>query len=136
MQKAKPIDEEFLFDGSAIISQTDLDGKILYANRLFCETSGFTKEELLNQPHNIVRHPDMPRSVFIKLWETIQGGQVWNGLIKNLRKDGKYYWVDSEILPIFEDDQVAGYIAVRRAASRKDIQENETLYKKMKESEA
>jgi len=132
MSKATPIDEEYLFDGSVIISQTDLKGVITYANRAFCEVSGYSTEELIGQPHNIIRHPMMPKIAFEKMWSTIQSGQAWNGLVKNLRKDGRYYWVDTEILPIKDnDDNITGYIAARKPASRKDILESEENYKKM-----
>jgi len=132
MNKTTPIDEEYFFDGSAIISQTDLKGVITYANRAFTEVSGYSVDELVGQAHNIVRHPDMPKIVFEKMWSTIQSGQAWNGLIKNLRKDGRYYWVDSEILPIKDNNNnITGYIAARKSASRKDIQESEENYKKM-----
>lgn len=132
MKKVAPIDKEYLYEGNVIISQTDLNGIITYANRMFCEISGYSVDELVGQPHNILRHPDMPTAAFAKMWETIQGGQVWNGLVKNLRKDGLYYWVDAEILPIVDNNNsVTGYIAVRKQASRKDVSENEELYKKM-----
>jgi aerotaxis receptor len=132
MSKVSPKNEEYLFEGSVIISQTDLNGVITYANRKFCEVSGYKLDELVGQPHNIIRHPDMPKAVFAKMWATIKGTQAWNGLIKNLRKDGLYYWVDTEILPIINDDgELTGYIAARKAASRKDIEENEALYDKM-----
>ncbi len=76
----------------------------------------------------------MPQAAFAKIWETIEGGQVWNGLVKNLRKDGLYYWVDAEILPIVDDENsVTGYIAVGKQASKKDISENKALYAKMLE---
>jgi len=136
MDQVIPIDEEYFFDDKVIISQTDLKGEITYANRAFCEISGYQVNELLGQPHNIIRHPDMPRAAFEKMWETIKGGQVWNGLVKNLRKDGRYYWVDTEILPVRDDDErITGYIAARKAASRKDIQEAEETYKKMLDAE-
>jgi aerotaxis receptor len=136
MNKVSPIDEEFPFENATIISQTDTKGNITYANRAFCTISGYTRDELLNQPHNIIRHPDMPKTVFEKLWSTIKSGQAWNGLIKNLRKDGRYYWVDTEILPIKNDEGViTGFIAARRAASRKDIEENKEIYRKMLEAE-
>ena len=136
MNKVTPIDEEYFFEGSAIISQTDLKGTITYANRAFSEVSGYSVEELVGKPHNILRHPDMPKVVFEKMWSTIQSGQAWNGLVKNLRKDGRYYWVDTEILPIRDnDDKITGYIAARKAASRKDIQENEETYKRMLETQ-
>ncbi|MEA2091072.1 MAG: PAS domain S-box protein, partial [Campylobacterota bacterium] len=88
MDKAVPIDEEYIFEGSLIISQTDLKGKITFANRKFCEVSGYKLDELIGSNHNIIRHPDMPRAIFAKMWSTIEGGQAWNGLVKNLRKDG------------------------------------------------
>jgi aerotaxis receptor len=137
MSKVTPVDEEYIYEGRVIISQTDEKGIITYANRKFCEVSGYTAEELVGKPHSIIRHPDMPKAVFAKMWDTIKGGQAWNGIVKNLRKDGLYYWVDSEILPILDDDfQVTGYIAARKAASRKDIKENEELYAKMLQAEA
>lgn len=136
MSKTTPINEEFIYDGKVILSQTDLQGVITYANKKFCEVSGYTTDELIGHSHNITRHPDMPKAIFAKMWDTIKGGQAWNGLVKNLRKDGLYYWVDSEILPILDEDlNVTGYIAARRSASRKDIKENEELYIKMIQSE-
>ena len=136
MDKVTPIDEEYIFEGDVIISQTDLKGIITYANRAFSNISDYDKEELIGQPHNILRHPDMPSAIFAKMWETISGGQVWNGLVKNLRKDGKYYWVDTEILPIRdENDEITGYIAARKEASRKNINETAATYKKMLETQ-
>lgn len=135
MSRVIPKDEEYFFDENIIISQTDTKGIITYVNKMFCKVSGYDKEDLLGKAHNIIQHPDMPKAVFKKMWETIQNGQVWNGLIKNLRKDGLYYWVDIEILPIKSDDgEVTGYIAANKAASKKDIQENEEIYKKMLEA--
>jgi aerotaxis receptor len=79
----------------------------------------------------------MPKAVFQKMWETISGGQAWNGLIKNLRKDGLYYWVDAEILPIVDNEKnITGYIAVRKPSSRKNIDETQEIYKKMLELES
>lgn len=136
MEKVTPIDEEYLYEGNVIISQTDTKGVITYVNRMFIEVSGYKADELMGETHSVIRHPEMPKTVFKKLWETIQSGQVWNGLIKNLRKDGLYYWVDTEILPIINEDQtVTGYIAVRKQASRKDITENEKIYSKMLDEE-
>jgi len=136
MSNVTPIDEEYIYEGSVIISQTDLDGTIVYANKMFCEISGYKAEELVGKPHSLVRHQDMPKAVFAKMWQTIQSGQMWNGLIKNLRKDGLYYWVDTEILPVRDDNEkVTGYIAARKPASRKNILEVEENYSKMLESE-
>ncbi len=136
MNKVTPINEEYIYNGNVIISQTDLKGIITYANRSFCEVSGYKANELVGQPHNIIRHSDMPKAAFAKMWNNIENGQTWNGLVKNLRKDGLYYWVDTEILPIVDNEKnVIGYIAARKPASRKDIQENEEIYKKMLEAE-
>ncbi|MFT7860508.1 MAG: PAS domain-containing protein [Sulfurimonas sp.] len=135
MEKVTPIDEEYMFDDLVIVSQTDPKGIITYANKAFCTVSGYTVDELVGQPHSIIRHPDMPAAAFQKLWDTIQDGQAWNGIVKNLRKDGRFYWVDTEILPIKDkDDNITGYIAARRAASRKDIVDSEETYKKMQEA--
>lgn len=132
MEKILPIDEEYLFDDKVIISQTDKDGVITYVNKMFCEVSGYQADELVGQPQSIVRHPDMPKAIFIKLWETIQSGQAWNGLVKNLRQDGYYYWLDTEILPIMDKEyQLTGYISVRKQASKIDIEEATSLYRKM-----
>ena len=133
MNEVVPVDEEYLFSDGVIISQTDDKGVITYANRKFCEVSGYRADELVGQPHNILRHPDMPSAVFTKMWDTIKGGQAWNGLVKNLRKDGRFYWVETEILPIKSDNEkeIVGYIAARKVASRKDIQESDELYQKM-----
>lgn len=136
MERPKALDEEFLFQGRVIVSETDTKGIITYANRKFCEISGYTKEELVGQSHNIIRHPDMPKEAFAKVWSTIKGGQIWHGLVKNLRKDGRYYWVETEILPSKNElGEITGYVAARKPASRQDIVETAATYKKMKEKE-
>ena len=136
MDKVTPIDEEYIYNGGAIVSQTDLDGVITYANRAFCEASGYRADELVGKLHNIIRHPDMPKIVFAKMWETINGGQAWNGLVKNLRSDGRFYWVETEILPILDDNgTITGFIAARKEASRKDIGETIQTYEKMLETQ-
>ncbi len=136
MGQVEALDEEYLFQGRVIISETDLKGVITYANRKFCEISGYSNDELVGQPHNIIRHPDMPKEAFAKVWSTIQGGQIWHGLVKNLRKDGKFYWVETEILPSKDaDGNIIGYVAARKPAARKDIEETAEIYRKMKEKE-
>jgi len=136
MSSIVPIDEEYIFEGRAAISQTDEEGVIIFANRQFCDISGYKIDELIGKPHNIIRHPDMPRTAFEQMWRTIRSGQAYNGLVKNLRKDGLYYWVDLEILPIKnEDDEVTGYISTGKSASRTNIQETAELYAKMSETE-
>ena len=136
MDSVVPIDEEYINENRVSISQSDLNGTLTYVNNAFCKTTAYTKEELLGASYNIIKHPDMPESIFQKMWHTIHDGQAWTGLIKNLRKDGKYYWDDLNILPIYdESNQLTGYISCARAASRKSIKENEELYEKMLASE-
>ena len=137
MERPIAIDEEHIFEGRAIISETDPKGVITYANRKFCEIAGYTPAELKGQPHNIIRHPDMPKAAFAQMWESIQGGQSWHGIVKNLRKDGLYYWVETEISAVFDDDgNITGYIAARKPASRKNIDEVVGIYKTMLEKES
>ena len=133
MKHVIPKNKEYFFENNIIISQTDSEGILTYANRAFFEISGYNKEEIIDQPYSILRHPDMPQEVFHKMWQTIQSGQIWNGTIKNLRKDGLYYWVSMEILPIKDEttQNIIAYMAVERAALQKDIQDNEAAYQKM-----
>ncbi|MEG3115941.1 methyl-accepting chemotaxis protein [Salinicola sp. 4072] len=108
------IDQEFVINESDyLISRTDLKGRITYANPAFIKVSGFTREELIGAPHNIIRHPDMPPAAFANLWETLQKGENWSGVIKNRRKDGSHYWVQSTVTPIVEGGKVVGYTSVR-----------------------
>lgn len=136
MEQPIPVDEEYFFEGRAIVSETDTKGFITFANRKFCEISGYSVNELIGEPHNIIRHPDMPKAAFAQMWSTIQSGTLWHGLVKNLRKDGKYYWVDTEVTPIYDKDQnLKGYMAARKPASRKNVVETAELYRKMLEQE-
>jgi PAS domain S-box-containing protein len=98
----------------ALVSKTDTKGIITYVNDLFCEVAGYSREELIGKPHNIVRHPDMPKAAFKNLWDTIQAGEVWSGKVKNRKKDGGYYWVDANISPIYDESgNIQEYIAIR-----------------------
>jgi aerotaxis receptor len=135
MPRPEPIDEEFKLEQGLIVSSTDLKGIITYANRKFCEIAGYSREELIGKNHNIVRHPDMPRAAFKELWETIQSGKEWTGVVKNLRKDGKYYWVYSHIVPIEKEGEIVGYTAARRPASQNEINEAIPLYRELLEKE-
>ena len=124
MHKPEAIDEEFFFEGGKIVSETDLKGNITYANRQFCAISGYALDELLHQPHNIIRRPDMPKAAFQQMWNDIQRGKEWHGYVKNLRKDGRYYWVDSHISPIYDsDNRLIGYMAARGLPERKNIEQ-------------
>lgn len=106
---------KFAVDTSAIVSKTDTDGTITYVNDTFCEISGYGKHELLGQPHNIVRHPDMPKEAFADLWSTIKQKKPWHGIVKNRKKNGDVYFVDTNICPILDSDgSVAEYIGIRR----------------------
>jgi aerotaxis receptor len=137
MERPVAVDEEYFFEGRAIVSETDLEGIITFANRRFCEISGYSSNELVGQPHNIIRHPDMPKAAFAQVWRTIQSGTIWHGLVKNLRKDGKFYWVDTEVTPIYDNSGIVkGYMAARKPASRKNIEETAEVYKKMIEQES
>ena len=135
MNSPDPIDEEHKFEKGLIISTTDLKGNITYANRKFCEISGYTKDELIGNNHNIIRHPDMPKAVFQKIWDTIQAGKEWTGIIKNLRKDGKYYWVYSHIAPIMTNGDISGYTAARRPAEAAEVEETIPVYQDLLQKE-
>ena len=99
--------------GKLILSRTDLKGKITYVNDNFAHISGYQADELLGKPHNVIRHPDMPRSIFKQMWDTISEGKEWEGIVKNLRKDGGYYWVKARVTPLFEDGKIEGYKSSR-----------------------
>lgn len=112
-----------------IVSQTDKKGRITYANEDFCKIAGYSKDELIGQPHNINRHPDMPRVAFADLWQTIKSGKIWQGIVKNLAKDGSYYWVNAKVYPSTTPDGETRYVSVRIKPTDKEIEESEKLYK-------
>ena len=128
MGKPTPIDKEYTFEDGLIISSTDKKGVITYANKKFCEISNYTKSELVGQSHNILRHPDMPKDVYRELWDNLNNEKEWTGVVKNLRKDGKYYWVYSYITPIKIGGEIIGYTAARRPASPSEIEEILPVY--------
>ena len=111
-----------LSDNIQIVSKTDLKGKITFVNQDFVKISGFAEEELIGQSHNIVRHPDMPPEAFEDLWSTVKDGKPWIGIVKNRCKNGDHYWVEAAVTPFAIDNQVAGFISVRRKASRMQIE--------------
>ena len=123
-------DSEYpLADGRTIVSTTDMLGRITYANPYFVEVSGYSKEELLGAPHNILRHPDMPAAAFVDLWDTVRTGMTWTGVVKNRRKDGCYYWVFANVTPVMENGETAGYLSVRTKPSREQVAGADALYK-------
>jgi aerotaxis receptor len=115
--------------GKTVISYTNLKGQITRANDAFIDLSGFTRAELINQPHNLVRHPDMPSEAFRDMWDTLKKGRPWSGLVKNRRKDGDHYWVRAYASPLADG---TGYVSVRVAASPQEITETEQLYARMR----
>ncbi len=117
-----------LKDTTLIVSKTDLKGQITYINRDFIDISGFSEQELIGQPHNIVRHPDMPVEAFADLWATLKAGRPWTGMVKNRCKNGDYYWVLANATPIWENGQVTGYMSVRRMPSRAQVDAAERAY--------
>ncbi len=126
---AKVVDREVPYpDGKLIVSRTDPSGIITHANRAFVEMSGYAREELLGVNHYILRHPDMPAVAFKDLWDTVTQGKKWQGYVKNLRKDGAYYWVKATVIPNIRNGELVGYTSVRRKPSRSKIKESEALY--------
>lgn len=126
------LDQEVPYpDGKLIVSRTDTKGVITHGNQAFVDMSGFTREELIGQPHSILRHPDMPAAAFADLWATLERGATWQGYVKNLRKDGCYYWVFATAIPNVRHGQVVGYTSVRRKPSRTKINECTELYARM-----
>ena len=115
-------------DGKLIVSTTDKLGIITHVNQSFIEMSGYSEDELIGMPHSILRHPDMPAVAFKDLWDTVNRGEKWQGFVKNLRKDGGYYWVKATVIPNIRHGQVVGYTSVRRKPSRKKVNECIQLY--------
>ena len=118
-------------DGKLIVSTTDPSGIITHVNKSFIEMSGYTKEELIDTPHSILRHPEMPPAAFKDLWDTVTKGEKWQGFVKNLRKDGGYYWVKATVIPNKRGGKVVGYTSVRRKPSRSRVEECIKLYPTM-----
>ncbi|CAN5784716.1 PAS domain-containing methyl-accepting chemotaxis protein [soil metagenome] len=123
-------------DDTTLMSTTDVDSHITYANAAFVAVSGFTLEELQGLPHNIVRHPDMPVEAFADMWATLKAGEPWTALVKNRRKNGDHYWVRANAIPVVRDGRAAGYMSVRTKASREEIAETEKLYRLFREGKA
>lgn len=125
-------DKEVLFpEGYLIVSRTDLDGIITHANEAFVYMSGWKREELIGQPHSILRHPDLPKVAFKGLWDDVRAGKKWHGYVKNLRKDGGFYWVYATIIPNVRNGKIVSYTSVRRQPSRSKIEELSALYAKL-----
>ncbi|GAA5216205.1 methyl-accepting chemotaxis protein [Corallincola platygyrae] len=133
MRKHQPlIDQEVeVPSGAELVSTTDKRGVIQYANPEFCSIAGYTAEELVGKNHNFVRHPDMPKAAFADLWAHLKQGKAWRGAVKNRCKDGRYYWVDAFVTPIYEQGELIGYQSVRRNLGQSERQKAEVLYAKI-----
>lgn len=128
--------ERQMRDGDFIVSKTDTKGIITYGNPIFIEFSGYTESELIGSQHNIIRHPDMPRAAFQLAWDTIQAGQEFFAYVKNMSKDGGYYWVFTHITPDFDQGgRIIGYTSVRRCPKRSAIDVLTPVYQLMREAE-
>ena len=123
-------------EGRYIVSRTDLKGAITYANDTFVDVSGFSREELIGNNHNIVRHPDMLPGAFAWLWDTLKEGRPWSGIVKNRCKNGDFYWVNALVVPVRKNNETIGYMSVRTKPTRQQIADAEGLYQKLKEGKA
>lgn len=129
--------QEYLFpNNETLLSTTDTSSHITYANAAFIRTSGFDPDELMGQPHNQVRHPDMPVEAFADMWRSLQQGQSWTALVKNRRKNGDHYWVRANAAPMRRNGQVVGYLSVRTKPSRAEVEATADLYRRFKEGRA
>lgn len=129
--------ERFFHEDEVIVSKTDLKGRLTYANKIFIEISGYKEGEILGQPHNLIRHPDMPRSVFKLFWDTLGAGREIFAYVVNMSKNGDHYWVLAHVTPSFDKNgQVVGYHSNRRVPNR-DVVDNTIipLYKKILDEE-
>ncbi len=124
--------EYVLQDTETVVSKTDLHGNITYINQDFINISGFSEEELIGQPQNIVRHPDMPVEAFADFWRTLKEGKAWTGLVKNRCKNGDHYWVQANAAPLIENGQMIGYSSIRTKPSRDQVQAAEAAYRAIK----
>ncbi|WP_314595369.1 methyl-accepting chemotaxis protein [Burkholderia aenigmatica] len=138
MRNNQPVtQQEFDFpDDVTLMSTTDADSIITYANTTFAQVSGFTNEELVGQPHNAVRHPDMPREAFADMWATLRRGEPWTALVKNRRKNGDHYWVRANAIPVMRNGAPQGYMSVRTKAPHDETAAADALYKAFREGKA
>jgi PAS domain S-box-containing protein len=128
--------ERVMREEDFIVSKTDVKGRISYANEIFIEFSEFKENELIGKPHNIIRHPDMPRSVFRFMWNTLQKGEEFSGYVKNSTKHGNFYWVFANVTPSYgPGNELLGYFSVRRKPSRDAVTLYDKIYREMVEEE-
>ena len=125
--------EKTFSDDVTLVTKTDLQGRITFVNHAFVEVSGYAEQELLGQPHNIVRHPDMPPEVFADMWRTLAGGKPWTGIVKNRCKNGDHYWVEANATPLRDGDTVVGFVSVRSRTTEERIRQSTAIYEAMRE---
>lgn len=125
-------DGEVLYDDLYLLSETDAKGLVTYASDSFLRIANMTRDELLGQPHNVVRHPDMPRAAFKSLWDDVQTKGFWTGYVKNARKGGGFYWVYATVLRNIDKDGKIKYVSIRTKPSRDEVVKHNELYKTMK----
>jgi aerotaxis receptor len=123
-------------DGETLVSTTDLRSIITYCNPAFVRMSGFSQEELIGQPHNIVRHPDMPEEAYRDMWATIRAGRTWAACVKNRRKDGDHYWVMANVTPVVRNGSTVGYMSVRTRPTPEQVRAADALYARMRQEKA
>ena len=123
-------------ENATLMSTTDTRSYVAYANEAFVEVSGFSRDEVIGQPHNLVRHPDMPPEAFADMWSTLKGGEPWTALVKNRRKNGDHYWVRANAIPVIREGRHEGYMSVRTKASREEIAAATALYRSFREGKA
>lgn len=136
MRNNQPVTQREHHVSETLLSTTDTASHITYANAAFIRTSGFDMDELLGQPHNQVRHPDMPPEAFADMWRCLKAGQSWTALVKNRRKNGDHYWVRANAAPMRRNGRHVGYLSVRTKPSRDEIEATEVLYRRFKEGRA
>ncbi len=119
-------------NGSILVTRTDLQGKILYANDEFLKISGYSRHEIIGKDHNVIRHPDMPPELFEDLWKTVKAMRPWAGVIKNRSKSGDFYWVHANIIPQFEKGKLVGYLSVRYEPKKAELELSQALYRDIK----
>lgn len=127
--------ETILDDFAFLVSETDEKGIIKFANNDFCQIAEYSLDELMDKPHSMVRHEDMPKVAFKDLWETVKKGNIWTGYVKNATKNGGYYWVYATVYPFESCDGTLGYLSCRKKASKNEIIIHEKLYKEWKNNE-
>ncbi|QOV65862.1 methyl-accepting chemotaxis protein [Kosakonia pseudosacchari] len=138
MRNNEPVtQQEYVFDNDAtLMSTTDPDSYINYANDAFIDVSGFSLEEIKGQPHNLVRHPDMPKQAFADMWSTLKKGEPWTALVKNRRNNGDHYWVRANAIPVIREGKVKGYMSVRTRPAAEEVTTAEEVYRQFREGQA